>query len=45
VNWFQRPGQPPKKAIADPRALRGDGDTLAASVGKFLTKTGLFDRD
>ncbi len=45
MNWFQRPGQPPKNVTPDARALRGDGDTLAASVGKFLTKTGLFDRD
>lgn len=31
--------------MTDPRALRGDPDALAAAVGKFLTRTGLFDRD
>lgn len=45
MNWFQRSGQPPREIANDPRALRGDGDALAASVTNFLTRTGLFDRE
>jgi hypothetical protein len=43
-------GRPPGKssaaeAAANPRALRGEGDEIAASVAGFLTRTGLFDRE
>jgi len=44
MNWF-RPGEAPKETANDPRALRGDTDALAAAVSRFMTKTGLFDRD
>jgi hypothetical protein len=44
MNWF-RPGEAPKEAANDPRALRGDTDVLATAVTRFMTKTGLFDRD
>lgn len=41
--------RPPAKSAApeaaDPRALRGEGDAIAASVAKFLERTGLFDRE
>ncbi len=46
MNWFQRPGQPPKENVpADPRSHRGDADAIATAVAQFLMKTGLFDRD
>lgn len=43
----QRPPakSPAPEAAADPRALRGEGDAIAASVAKFLDRTGLFDRE
>lgn len=44
MNWF-RPGENPKDVAADPRALRGDTDALAIAVTRFLTRTGLFDRE
>lgn len=33
------------QAAADPRALRGDGTAIASSIGNFLSRTGLFDRE
>lgn len=45
MNWFNKAGPAAKEGAQDPRALRGDPDALAAAVGKFLTRTGLFDRD
>lgn len=42
MNWFRQQG---KDTTNDPRAVRGDGDVLAAAVTSFLKKTGLFDRD
>jgi hypothetical protein len=33
------------EAAADPRALRGEGEAIAASIAKFLDRTGLFDRE
>ena len=42
--------RPPSKAAAaqsaaDPRALRGENEAIAASIAKFLDRTGLFDRE
>lgn len=52
MNWFQRPGQPPKDPMdpkgnmpADPRSHRGDTEAIATAVAQFLMKTGLFDRE
>lgn len=45
MNWFSSRSASGKEATPDPRALRGDPDALAASVAKFLTRTGLFDRE
>lgn len=39
-----RPGSKPNEEAPDPRALRGEGEAISASVAKFLDKTGLFDR-
>jgi hypothetical protein len=48
LSRFLKPNAPAKaaaQAAADPRALRGEGDAIAASVATFLNRTGLFDRE
>jgi hypothetical protein len=41
VNWFQRPGQPPKENVpADPRLHRGDADAIATARGEVAALTG-----
>ena len=45
LSRFFGQGPQPADAAPDPRALRGEGDAIATSVSKFLSATGLFDRD
>ncbi len=47
LSRFLKSNAPAKSApaAADPRALRGEGEAIAASVANFLSRTGLFDRE